>query len=88
MEISKVIILTMFLFLYSSDNCSVFAGVLHHQDSDLKDLEKQIMQSKRSKLLRESKENLPKVIRTPPGTNGRHRTRPGRSAELLEEIYI
>ena len=26
MEISKVIILTMFLFLYSSENCSVFAG--------------------------------------------------------------
>lgn len=63
-------------------------GVFHHQDSDLKDLEKQIMQSKRSKLLRESKENSPKVIRTPPGTNGRHRTRPGRRAELLEEIYI
>lgn len=88
MEISKVIILTMFLFLYSLENCSVFAGVFHHQDSELKDLEKQIMQSKRSKLLRESKENLPKVIRTPPGTADRHRTRPGRSAELLEEISI
>ena len=26
MEISKAVILTMILFLYSSENCSVFAG--------------------------------------------------------------
>lgn len=87
---SSVIIHFKRIFLFHIWPKVIFSplGITRHQDSDLTDLEKQIRQLKRSKLLRVNKQKSTDLHRNPPGSSGRQRSRPGRGAEFFEEISI